>query len=62
MKLHTPFRNSVGAMEKQLEKDLRSAGYVVMNEVKWKHSVNDAEWIPIRLAFATDFPKLKDLK
>ncbi|TPL75959.1 hypothetical protein [Mesorhizobium sp. B2-3-15] len=62
MELHTPFRNSVGAMEKQLEKELRSVGYVVMNEVKWKHSVNDAEWIPIRRAFATDFPKLKDLK
>jgi hypothetical protein len=62
MELHTPLRDIVGAMEKRLEKDLRAAGYDVMNTVKWKHNVDDNEWMPIRRAFATDFPGLKDLK
>lgn len=61
MELHTPFRNIVGAMEKRLEQDLRAAGYVVMNIVKWKHDVDDVEWLSIRHAFAADFPGLKEL-
>jgi hypothetical protein len=61
MELHTPFRNVVGAMEKRLEQDLRAAGYTVMNEVKWKHPIDDAEWTPIRRAFAADFQRLEDL-
>jgi hypothetical protein len=58
MKLHTPLRNIVGAMEKRLATELSAAGYAVMNTVKWKH-VSDADWLPIRRAFAEDFPKLK---
>jgi hypothetical protein len=61
MELHVPFRNIVGAMEKRLEQDLRAAGYAVMNTVKWKHDVDDLDWLPIRLAFEEDFPRLKEL-
>jgi hypothetical protein len=59
MKLHTPLRDIVGAMEKRLAAELTAAGYTVMNTVKWKHDVSDADWLPIRRAFAEDFPKLK---
>jgi len=59
MGLHTPLRNIVGAMERLLATDLSAAGYTVMNTVKWPHHVSDADWLPIRKAFAEDFPKLK---
>lgn len=61
MELHLPLRDIVGAMEKRLEKDLRAADYDVMNAVRWKHNVADADWLPIRRAFSEDFPRLKDL-
>ncbi len=61
MEKHLPIRDIVGAMERRLERDLRAAGYVVMNVVKWKHDVADAEWLPIRRAFAEDFPGLNNL-
>jgi hypothetical protein len=59
MKLHEPLRNIVGAMEKRLAAELSAAGYDVMNTVKWKHDISDADWLPIRQAFAQDFPRLK---
>jgi hypothetical protein len=59
MKLHTPLRDIVGAMEKRLAAELSAAGYDVMNTVKWSHDVSEADWLPIRRAFAEDFPKLK---
>ena len=46
-------------MEKRLAAELSAAGYTVMNTVRWKHDVEDAEWSLIRQAFAEDFPKLK---
>lgn len=59
MRLHMPIRDIVGAMEKRLATDLSAAGYAVMNTVRWPHAVDDAEWLPIRRAFAEDFPDLK---
>jgi hypothetical protein len=61
MEKHVPLRNIVGAMEKQLAIDLRNAGYNVLNDVKWRHSISADEWHPIRAAFATDFPDLLTL-
>jgi hypothetical protein len=61
MKRHKPLRDIVGAMEKRLAAELSAAGYTVMNTVKWKPSVSEAEWWPIRRAFAVDFPKLKGI-
>ncbi|EEE45447.2 hypothetical protein [Roseibium alexandrii] len=59
MKQHLPIRDIVGAMEKRLADDLSAANYVVMNEVKWKPTISDEDWHPIRTAFAEKFPKLK---
>jgi hypothetical protein len=59
MKLHTPLRDIVGAMEKRLAAELSAAGYTVMNTVKWQHAVEDARWLTIRKAFSEDFPKLR---
>ena len=61
MEKHVPIRNVVGAMEKQLAKDLRDAGYQVLNNVSWKHSISEDEWEPIRAAFAKDFGNLVKL-
>jgi hypothetical protein len=58
MKSHLPLRNIVGAMEKRLAGELSAAGYTVVNTVRWPHTVEDVEWLPIRQAFAEDFPKL----
>lgn len=62
MEEHTPLRNLVGAMEKRLAEELAAAGYDVMNTVRWRHSVSDEEWRPIRDAFADDFPKLNGVR
>jgi hypothetical protein len=59
MKVHKPVRDIVGAMEKRLAEDLSTAGYEVMNKVHWKPTITEAEWLPIRDAFAETFPKLK---
>lgn len=61
MKLHMPFRDEVGAMEKRLAKELSDVGYVVLNTVKWKHDIDETKWLPIRKAFASDFPELSGL-
>nr|WP_249132279.1 hypothetical protein [Bradyrhizobium diazoefficiens] len=61
MLLHQPIRDIVGAMEKQLAVELAAAGYEVMNVVKTRHKVPLADWLPVREAFAVDFPKLRAL-
>lgn len=61
MKQHLPFRDIVGAMEKRLADELSAVGYTVMNRVKWRHTVTDEQWLPIRQAFAEDFCDLKAL-
>lgn len=58
MELHRPFRNIVGAMEKRLATELRSVGYDVLNIVRWRYEVPESDWVPIKRAFAEDFPKL----
>ncbi|ACF00041.1 conserved hypothetical protein [Rhodopseudomonas palustris TIE-1] len=58
MKMHRPIRDIVGAMEKRLAGELRSAGYDVLNSVKWQYDVPEIDWLPVRQAFAADFPKL----
>jgi hypothetical protein len=55
---HMPVRNKVGAMEKALADDLTSAGYTVLNTVKWRWKLDEAAWQPIRNAFAAHFPRL----
>jgi hypothetical protein len=61
MLLHQPIRDILGVMEKQLAVELSAAGYEVMNVVKTRHKVRSADWLPVREAFATDFPKLQAL-
>lgn len=61
MKLHLPLRDEVGAMEKRLARELADVGYTVLNTVKWKHDIDDVKWLPIREAFAVDFPELSRL-
>ena len=46
------------AHEKRLAADLAAAGYEVLNRVNWKHAVGDEDWLPVRDAFAKDFPWL----
>ena len=59
MERHMPPRNLVGAMEKALAEALASAGYDVLNEVKWSHPFDEAVWATVREAFSEHFPKLK---
>jgi hypothetical protein len=58
MALHKPLRDIVGAMEKRLADELGGAGYLVMNTVRWKPTIADEVWLPVREAFAVDFPNL----
>lgn len=58
MVLHKPTRNIVGAMEKALAEELLAAGYIALNEVKWRHPIDEAIWSVVRAAFAIHFPKL----
>jgi hypothetical protein len=61
MKKHTPMRNLVGAMEKALADDLVSAGYTVLNTVKWSHPYDPEVWSSVRVAFAEHFSRLKEV-
>jgi hypothetical protein len=58
MALHMPFRNIVGAMEKELALALAQAGYDVLNAVSWKHPLDITLWKPVVEVFAKHFPKL----
>lgn len=55
---HVPFRNLVGAMERQLCSDLGDAGYEVLNTVAWHQDYDDGVWQQVRTAFAEYFPLL----
>jgi len=56
---HVPLRDIVGAMEKQLARDLKDVGYAVLNTVKWRHDVDPELWKPVRAAFAEHFLRLQ---
>jgi hypothetical protein len=56
---HVPIRDIVGAMEKALAEELATAGYTVLNTVKWRHPLDPVLWAPVRAAFAEHFPKLE---
>lgn len=58
--LHQPFRNIVGAQERELARELKNAGYDVLNTVKWRHEPDLKLRDDIRDEFATHFPKLND--
>lgn len=55
---HKPFRDDVAAMEKQLCDELREAGYTVLNPVNSNAPLNPKTWMPVRRAFAKEFPLL----
>lgn len=57
---HIPLRDRVSAMEKRLATELCAVGYDVVNTVASNCEVPDEDWLPIRAAFAVDFPRLKD--
>ena len=58
MEKHKPLRDIVAAMEKQLERDLREAGYNVLNVVHSRKPLDVAIWKPVRQAFAEHFERL----
>jgi hypothetical protein len=55
---HKPIRDKVGAIEKKLAEDLKTAGYDVMNEVRCKAPLDQELYEPVRAAFAAEFPGL----
>jgi hypothetical protein len=55
---HKAIRDKVGAIEKQLAEDLKAAGYDVMNEVRWRSSLDSDLYEPVRAAFAIEFSDL----
>lgn len=60
MTLHRPYRDEVGAYERDLALALRAAGYRVLNTVNCKWSGDPARWLEIRAAFADHFPRLAE--
>jgi hypothetical protein len=62
MTQHRPVRNLIGALEKRLAESLATAGYTVMNTVKWKFPVDEKLWRRIRKAFLADFPRLENAR
>ncbi|MFZ5663835.1 MAG: hypothetical protein ACOY7L_01290 [Pseudomonadota bacterium] len=61
MKLHRPFRDEVGAYERDLALALSAAGYRVLNTVKCKWTGDPERWQAIRAAFAKHFPRLAEV-
>ncbi|MGV2980851.1 hypothetical protein ACERNI_11665 [Camelimonas sp. ID_303_24] len=57
--LHRPWRDIVGAYERDLANALRDAGYNVLNSVVWKHAGAREHWPQILNAFSEHFPRLK---
>lgn len=55
---HKLVRDQVAAIEHQLEKDLRTSGYEVMNVVTSKAVLELSLYEPVRSAFADEFPRL----
>jgi len=60
MEMHTPPRNEVGALERELALGLERAGYDVLNTVKWNHPHNDQLRTRMLNEFAAHFPKLEE--
>ena len=61
MERHKPFRNQVGAMEKLLCDDLKTAGYSVMNTVNCRFHLDEGgegKWKIAKAAFREEFPLL----
>lgn len=52
---HVPRRDVVGGLEQQLERELRQAGWEVMNTVKGSFELDEQLWGEVRLAFAERF-------
>lgn len=52
---HVPRRDVVGGLEQQLERELRLAGWEVMNEVKGSFELDKQLWEEVRLAFREQF-------
>ncbi len=61
MELHRPYRDEVGAYERDLAVALKTVGYRVLNTVNCKWTGDAARWLEIRQAFAVHFPKLADV-
>lgn len=59
MSEHTPSRNKVAAIEKQLAYDLKAGGYEVVNDVKSNAPLDDTLYAPLRQAFASEFPDIR---
>lgn len=60
MELHIPYRDEVGAYERDLALALKAAGYRVLNTVNCKWSGDPMRWLEIRQAFADHFPMLAE--
>lgn len=58
MQRHLPIRDTVGALEKKLAEALASAGYAVLNTVKWRHVHDPILWEQVKAGFAQHFPAL----
>jgi len=58
MELHRPFRDEVGAYERDLAMALKAVGYRVLNTVNCKWSGDAVRWLEVQSAFAEHFPKL----
>jgi len=56
---HRPLRDEIGAYERDLAAALQTAGYRVLNTVKWKPAGDPARWQEVFKAFAEHFPKLE---
>jgi hypothetical protein len=52
---HVPRRDIVGGLEQQLERELRLAGWEVMNKVKGSFELDEQLWEEVRLAFREQF-------
>lgn len=61
MELHKPYRDEVGAHERDLALALKAAGYRVLNTVNCKWTGNADRWQQIRAAFAEHFPRLAEV-
>lgn len=62
MELHRPLRDEVGAYERDLAVALASAGYQVLNKVRWKPVGNPDQWRQILVEFARHLPRLEQAR
>src|ERR1035441_3863510 len=59
MEEHTPKRNKIAAMERELCSALCASGYAVLNSVSCKHPLPKAHWKEVLAAFSERFRKLR---